>query len=714
MNNLEISKLWDKPNNIFNVSDDDKDLKIVFVDDKGNPTSSINLDSLEEKEESQQSSQVNVTDISLRDSMNNFLERKNKWIVTADKTFYPKLEAEIDELEKILKSVSNFWRKYEKKLKLIKKFNILRVTILKYQLNWISISNDVFEEFYNLKEKILNLAGVSLNLKEEVATTKQKVEEIINLDDWKIQDTQAEIETEKLNQDLTNISTLSDQELEFKANYISKKVNIWENDIEKYTNRILVFSEGFKNYIENNNIFSTKKINKTNIFTSKLESIKPINFDKKVFFKVTQSDFIELKEIIENFKLENDLLKKLIKLLSKIFDYDFLEIWDKRKIKEKYEKLRNDILRSANISTLSEQKTEKQEEIQNIETESVTENIEPKETNFQTFNTFIEEKHFELKQSWGSYNTINQFGNATLQVQKIDNVKLQIQDIKKQIKSVSAKVEKLEESIDESFGKQQYLTNSIKSINFIQAKIQNYISKTTQRLENISKQEDKKTYNSELREILNKINEYSSWNIINSETRQSLVTLETLAKLLLSLSDDEQKDTKDESDNQNLEIKNQKTIENKYKNSIYESLVNFVLSEQWLHHRLSTTANPANKNSQWDWSFSMKIAKPLFRAIKNLFLSWKIDPENISWKGISSKIINSWKQKTEVSRFLDILKNFDKSWTFIEIFPSFAEAVIILSETNYYKNNKKENLAIVLAKLEEIQEMFSLKQKELA
>jgi hypothetical protein len=40
--------------------------------------------------------------------------------------------------------------------------------------------------------------------------------------------------------------------------------------------------------------------------------------------------------------------------------------------------------------------------------------------------------------------------------------------------------------------------------------------------------------------------------------------------------------------------------------------------------------------------------------------------------------------------------------------------VIILSETNYYKNNKKENLAIVLAKLEEIQEMFSLKQKELA
>lgn len=706
MNNLEISKLWDKPDNIFNISNDDKDLKIVFVDDKGNPTSSVNLDSLEKKDENNKSSQVNVADISLRDSMNNFLERKNKWIVTLDKTFYPKLEAEIDEIEKALKSVPNFWRKYEKKLKLVKKFNILKVAILKYQLNWITIPNSIFEEYNNLKEKILNLAGVSLNPKEEVATTKQKIEEIINLDDWKIQDTQAEVETEKASQDLTNISASKEQELELRTNFISKKVNIWENDIEKYTNRILVFSEDFKNYIENNNIFSHQK---TNIFTSELKSIKPINFDKKVFFKVSQNDFIELKEIIKNFKLENDLLKKLMKLLSKIFDYDFLEIWDKRKIKEEYEKLRNKILRSANISNLSEQKTEKQEENQKIQTEPIVENIEPTEANFQTFNTFSEEKHFELKQSWGSYNTIIQFGNATLQVQKIDNVKSQIQDIKKQIKSVSTKVEELERSFEE----QQYLTNSIKSINFVQAKIQNYISKTTQRLENISKQDNKISYNSELKDILNKINEYLLSNI-NNETRQSLVVLESFAKALLIMSNSEQKDTKDGFDKQNSEKKTVKLIENKYKNSIYEDLVDFILSEQWLHHRLSTTANPANKNSQWDWSFSMKIAKPLFRAIKNLFLSWKIDPENISWKGISSKIINSWKQKTEVSRFLDILKNFDKSWTFIEIFPSFAEAVIILSETNYYKNNKKENLAIVLAKLEEIQEMFSLKQKELA
>ena len=151
MNNLEISKLWDKPDNIFNISNDDKDLKIVFVDDKGNPTSSVNLDSLEKKDENNKSSQVNVADISLRDSMNNFLERKNKWIVTLDKTFYPKLEAEIDEIEKALKSVPNFWRKYEKKLKLVKKFNILKVSILKYQLNWITIPNCIFEEFNNLK-----------------------------------------------------------------------------------------------------------------------------------------------------------------------------------------------------------------------------------------------------------------------------------------------------------------------------------------------------------------------------------------------------------------------------------------------------------------------------------------------------------------------------------------------------------------------------------
>ena len=707
MNNLGVNKLWDKPDNIFNISNDDKDLKIVFVDDKGNPTSSVNLDSLDKEKWDKQVSQTDIQNISLRDSMNNFLERKNKWIVTLDKTFYPKLEAEIDEIEKALKSVPNFWRKYEKKLKLVKKFSILKVAILKYQLNWITIPNSIFEEYNNLKEKILNLAGVSLNPKEEVATTKQKVEEIINLDDWKIQDTQAEVETEKASQDLTDIYASKEQELELRTNFISKKVNIWENDIEKYTNRILVFSEDFKNYIENNNIFSHQK---TNIFTSELKSIKPINFDKKVFFKVSQNDFIELKEIIKNFKLENDLLKKLMKLLSKIFDYDFLEIWDKRKIKEEYEKLRNKILRSANISNFKKEKIENQEEIQDIQaTEPIVENIEPTEANFQTFNTFSEEKHFELKQSWGSYNTIIQFGNATLQVQKIDNVKSQIQDIKKQIKSVSTKVEELERSFEE----QQYLTNSIKSINFVQAKIQNYISKTTQRLENISKQDNKISYNSELKDILNKINEYLLSNI-NNETRQSLVVLESFAKALLIMSNSEQKDTKDGFDKQNSEKKTVKLIENKYKNSIYEDLVDFILSEQWLHHRLSTTANPSNKNSQWDWSFSMKISKPLFRAIKNLFLSWKLDPENVSWKEISSKIINSWKQKTEVSKFLDILKNFDKSWTFIEIFPSFAEAVIILSETNYYKNNKKENLAIVLAKLEEIQEMFSLKQKELA
>ncbi len=711
MNNLEISKLWDKPDNIFNISNDDKDLKIVFVDDKGNPTSSVNLDSLEKKDENNKSSQVNVADISLRDSMNNFLERKNKWIVTLDKTFYPKLEAEIDEIEKALKSVPNFWRKYEKKLKLVKKFNILKVSILKYQLNWITIPNSIFEEYNNLKEKILNLAGVSLNPKEEVATTKQKVEEIINLDDWKIQDTQAEVETEKASQDLTNIYASKEQELELRTNFISKKVNIWENDIEKYTNRILVFSEDFKNYIENNNIFSHQK---TNIFTSELKSIKPINFDKKVFFKVSQNDFIELKEIIKNFKLENDLLKKLMKLLSKIFDYDFLEIWDKRKIKEEYEKLRNKILRSANISNFKKEKIENQEEIQDIQaTESIIENIEPEKTDSQIFSTFTEEKYFKLSQSWENYNTINQFGNVTLQLQNqtkwINHVKSQIQDIKKQIKSVSTKLEELERSFEE----EQKLTNSIESINFVQAKIQNYISKTTQRLENISKQDNKISYNSELKDILNKINEYLLSNI-NNETRQSLVVLESFAKALLIMSNSEQKDTKDGFDKQNSEKKTVKLIENKYKNSIYEDLVDFILSEQWLHHRLSTTANPSNKNSQWDWSFSMKISKPLFRAIKNLFLSWKLDPENVSWKEISSKIINSWKQKTEVSRFLDILKNFDKSWTFIEIFPSFAEAVIILSETNYYKNNKKENLAIVLAKLEETQKMFLLKQKELA
>jgi hypothetical protein len=143
------------------------------------------------------------------------------------------------------------------------------------------------------------------------------------------------------------------------------------------------------------------------------------------------------------------------------------------------------------------------------------------------------------------------------------------------VKSLSTKVEELERSFEE----EQKLTNSIESINFVQAKIQNYISKTTQRLENISKQDNKISYNSELKDILNKINEYLLSNI-NNETRQSLVVLESFAKALLIMSNSEQKDTKDGFDKQNSEKKTVKLIENKYKNSIYEDLVDFILSEQ--------------------------------------------------------------------------------------------------------------------------------------
>jgi|GEM_PF-2403714 hypothetical protein len=46
------------------------------------------------------------------------------------------------------------------------------------------------------------------------------------------------------------------------------------------------------------------------------------------------------------------------------------------------------------------------------------------------------------------------------------------------------------------------------------------------------------------------------------------------------MSNSEQKDTKDGFDKQNSEKKTVKLIENKYKNSIYEDLVDFILSEQ--------------------------------------------------------------------------------------------------------------------------------------
>ena len=72
-------------------------------------------------------------------------------------------------------------------------------------------------------------------------------------------------------------------------------------------------------------------------------------------------------------------------------------------------------------------------------------------------------------------------------------------------------------------------------------------------------------------------------------------------------------------------------------------------------------------------------------------------------------MMKSWEQKFEVLIFLNVLKNFDKKWNFIDIFDEFLEAVQEFSETNYYRNDNKENLVQVQMKLQEISENFQKK-----
>lgn len=79
-------------------------------------------------------------------------------------------------------------------------------------------------------------------------------------------------------------------------------------------------------------------------------------------------------------------------------------------------------------------------------------------------------------------------------------------------------------------------------------------------------------------------------------------------------------------------IQNQEVAENReevvkeniYQNSIYKEMIDYILSEQWLHYQLSSTMNPTYKNSKWDWSFSMKMARPIFYQIDKLFSSWAL------------------------------------------------------------------------------------------
>lgn len=126
---------------------------------------------------------------------------------------------------------------------------------------------------------------------------------------------------------------------------------------------------------------------------------------------------------------------------------------------------------------------------------------------------------------------------------------------------------------------------------------------------------------------------------------------------------------------------------------------------------MSNTNNPENLNSQWDWSFVKKFWRPFFQFLEKLFYDWILDPENVSWKIICDEFFKN--ENSELTHFLNVLKNFDENWDLFEIFPDFIEAVGKFSETNYY-NHKETPLLTIISRLQDIFEKFNKELKILA
>lgn len=140
----------------------------------------------------------------------------------------------------------------------------------------------------------------------------------------------------------------------------------------------------------------------------------------------------------------------------------------------------------------------------------------------------------------------------------------------------------------------------------------------------------------------------------------------------------------------------------------YETFLKAILSKDWLHHSISSTNNP-DYYSKWDWSFAVKIWRPFLNWVRELFLSWKINPEKTSWKDICEKYNeNIDENRKYIHNIINILKNFDEVWDFIDIFENFLKAVDELSKTNYYFSwDSKENLYTTKIILGKIYEQFA-------
>lgn len=231
------------------------------------------------------------------------------------------------------------------------------------------------------------------------------------------------------------------------------------------------------------------------------------------------------------------------------------------------------------------------------------------------------------------------------------------------------------------------------------------------RIENLENEILNENHLEEIEKILNNLNKISENPNITKEILEQIEIIDD--KILVIILDSKNKKettttfSEESISKHNKEKEEIKEEKNFFTGSKYEEFLNFLLSESWFHYSLSSSKNPKDRNSKWDWSFSMKIARPIFYAIQEMLKKWIFNPENISWKEICEKYFETTEEKREeVYIFLKILENFDKSWNFFEIFKLFKEAVKKLADTNYYTKDNKENLRTILNFLEKVEENF--------
>lgn len=138
----------------------------------------------------------------------------------------------------------------------------------------------------------------------------------------------------------------------------------------------------------------------------------------------------------------------------------------------------------------------------------------------------------------------------------------------------------------------------------------------------------------------------------------------------------------------------------------YENFFKKIFDE--IDYTISSTKNPKNLNSKWDWGFAVKIARPFFRGIYNLIKDKKINLESISWQELvlSYETYISDNDKSRKT-LLQILKKYDEKGDFIQIFANFLPAIKEFSETNFYKKDKYDNLLNVYEKIKIILDNFN-------